>query len=111
MKYKTSIDLLATILHCNHNVTVVVYPSTSLGSMMPQNTTGEDHINQLCFNLIQNNYRISKGNQSILYYPPGCGSIAAVRNDRIHELDPSIILQPGHASLTDGLNVIQSLME
>jgi iron complex transport system substrate-binding protein len=42
---------------------------------------------------------------------PGWGSIAAVRNDRIHELDPSIILQPGPASLTDGLNVIQSLME
>ena len=42
---------------------------------------------------------------------PGWGSIAAVRNDRIHELDPSIILQPGPASLTDGLNAIQSLME
>ena len=42
---------------------------------------------------------------------PGWSSIAAVRNDRIHELDPSIILQPGPASLTDGLNAIQSLME
>ena len=42
---------------------------------------------------------------------PGWSSIAAVRNDRIHELDPSIILQPGPASLTDGLNAIQSLIE
>ena len=41
---------------------------------------------------------------------PGWDSIRAVRNNRIHELDPSIILQPGPASLTDGLNVIQSLI-
>lgn len=42
---------------------------------------------------------------------PGWDSITAVKNNRIHELDPSIILQPGPASLTDGLKVIQSLME
>ncbi|MFL2973641.1 MAG: cobalamin-binding protein [Marine Group II euryarchaeote MED-G38] len=42
---------------------------------------------------------------------PGWESISAVKNHRIHELDPSIILQPGPASLTDGLRVIQSLME
>lgn len=42
---------------------------------------------------------------------PGWESISAVKNDRIHELDPSIILQPGPASLTDGLKVIQSLIK
>ena len=31
---------------------------------------------------------------------PGWDSVAAVRDGRIHELDPSIILQPGPASLT-----------
>ena len=42
---------------------------------------------------------------------PGWASISAVKNDRIYELDPSIILQPGPASLTDGLRVIQSLIQ
>ena len=42
---------------------------------------------------------------------PGWDSIAAVRDGRIHELDPSIILQPGPASLTDGLRAIQSLIQ
>jgi iron complex transport system substrate-binding protein len=41
---------------------------------------------------------------------PGWDSIDAVKDDRIYELDPSIILQPGPASLTDGLKVIQSLI-
>ena len=41
---------------------------------------------------------------------PGWDSITAVRNGRIHEIDPSIILQPGPASLTDGLRVLQSLL-
>ena len=40
---------------------------------------------------------------------PGWDSITAVRR-RIHEIDPSIILQPGPASLTDGLRVLQSLL-
>ena len=35
---------------------------------------------------------------------------SAIKNDRIYEIDPSIILQPGPASLTDGLKVIQSLI-
>ena len=42
---------------------------------------------------------------------PGWASISAIKNDRIYELDPSIILQPGPASLTDGLKVIQSLIQ
>jgi iron complex transport system substrate-binding protein len=42
---------------------------------------------------------------------PGWDSITAVRNNRIHEIDPSIILQPGPASLTDGLRAIQSILE
>ena len=41
---------------------------------------------------------------------PGWDSITAVRRGRIHEIDPSIILQPGPASLTDGLKAIQSLL-
>tara|TARA_B100000575_G_C23018868_1_gene586735 strand:- start:215 stop:1000 length:786 start_codon:yes stop_codon:yes gene_type:complete len=42
---------------------------------------------------------------------PGWDGITAVKNNRIHEIDPSIILQPGPASLTDGLKAIQSLLE
>ena len=41
---------------------------------------------------------------------PGWDSLTAVRSGRIHEIDPSIILQPGPASLTDGLRVLQSLL-
>ena len=33
-----------------------------------------------------------------------------MREDRIHELDPSIILQPGPACLTDGLRVIEKFI-
>ncbi len=41
---------------------------------------------------------------------PGWDAIAAVKNNRIHEIDPSIILQPGPASLTDGLRMLRSLI-
>tara|TARA_S200000501_G_scaffold277587_1_gene261415 strand:- start:557 stop:1348 length:792 start_codon:yes stop_codon:yes gene_type:complete len=41
---------------------------------------------------------------------PGWDSITAVKEDKIHELDPSIILQPGPACLTEGLRVIETLI-
>jgi iron complex transport system substrate-binding protein len=37
---------------------------------------------------------------------PGWDAIAAVRNGRIHEIPSSIILQPGPAALTDGVQAI-----
>ena len=41
---------------------------------------------------------------------PGYEEISAVRTNRIHELDPAIILQPGPACLTDGLAVLEALI-
>ena len=40
----------------------------------------------------------------------GWGEVPAVRNDQIHEIDSSIILQPGPAALTDGLKRLQQLI-
>lgn len=37
---------------------------------------------------------------------PGWGGIPAVRNDRIVEIKSPLILQPGPAALTDGLDAI-----
>ena len=37
---------------------------------------------------------------------PGWDQIAAVRNDRIVEIKSPLILQPGPAALTDGLDAI-----
>ena len=34
----------------------------------------------------------------------------SIKNNRIHEIDSSIILQPGPASLTEGLKVLESLI-
>ena len=41
---------------------------------------------------------------------PGWGTITAIKEDKIHEIDPSIILQPGPACLTDGLTVIEKII-
>lgn len=41
---------------------------------------------------------------------PGFDQIPAIRNDRIYEMDPSIILQPGPACLTDGLDALLSII-
>ena len=41
---------------------------------------------------------------------PGWESITAIKEDKIHEIDPSIILQPGPACLTDGLRVIEKII-
>jgi iron complex transport system substrate-binding protein len=41
---------------------------------------------------------------------PGWEEVPAVRDDRIHEIDSSIILQPGPAALTDGLDEIHRLL-
>ena len=40
----------------------------------------------------------------------GWNEITAIKNDRIHEIDSSIILQPGPACLTDGLKVLEQLI-
>ena len=37
---------------------------------------------------------------------PNWDKIAAIRDDRIYEMDPAIILQPGPACLTDGLDAL-----
>jgi iron complex transport system substrate-binding protein len=41
---------------------------------------------------------------------PGFCDLPAVRNQRVHELDPAIILQPGPACLTAGLAEIERLL-
>ena len=40
----------------------------------------------------------------------GFAQLPAVRDRRIHEMDPSIILQPGPACLTDGLDALERIM-
>jgi iron complex transport system substrate-binding protein len=42
---------------------------------------------------------------------PGFEQLPAVRNARVHEIASSIILQPGPACLTDGLDAIERLLE
>jgi iron complex transport system substrate-binding protein len=42
---------------------------------------------------------------------PGFSDVPAVRNDRLHEIKSSIILQPGPACLTDGLKAIQAIVD
>lgn len=42
---------------------------------------------------------------------PGFGELAAVRHDRVHEIDPAIILQPGPACLTEGLDLLERLIQ
>ena len=42
---------------------------------------------------------------------PGFDQISAVRTGRIHEMDPSIILQPGPAALTDGIATLCGLIQ
>jgi iron complex transport system substrate-binding protein len=41
---------------------------------------------------------------------PGFERLPAVRNDRVHEIASSIILQPGPACLTSGLDAIERLL-
>lgn len=40
----------------------------------------------------------------------GFATLPAVLKDRVHELDPAIILQPGPACLTDGLDALEALL-
>ena len=42
---------------------------------------------------------------------PGFTGMSATKNDRIHELDPAIILQPGPACLSDGLHTLERLLD
>ena len=41
---------------------------------------------------------------------PGWEGVPAVRDARVHEIDSSIILQPGPAALTDGLDAIHGIL-
>jgi iron complex transport system substrate-binding protein len=40
----------------------------------------------------------------------GWAEINAIQNDEIHEIDSAIILQPGPAALTDGIDIIDSII-
>ena len=42
---------------------------------------------------------------------PGFDSLPAVQHEQLHEMDPAIILQPGPASLTDGLDELCRIIE
>jgi iron complex transport system substrate-binding protein len=42
---------------------------------------------------------------------PGFDSIAAVRNRQLHEIKSPLILQPGPAALTDGLNALEKIIQ
>lgn len=41
---------------------------------------------------------------------PGFANVRAVKHDRIHEIKSTLILQPGPASLTDGLRELQGFI-
>jgi iron complex transport system substrate-binding protein len=41
---------------------------------------------------------------------PGFAELPAVRAGRVHEIDPAIILQPGPACVTDGLDTLERLL-
>ena len=41
---------------------------------------------------------------------PGFSSIPAVRNNRLHEIKSPLILQPGPAALTDGLQALEAIV-
>lgn len=45
-----------------------------------------------------------------IYNRPGWEKVTAVVNRQVHEIDSSIILQPGPAALTDGLDAIHRIM-
>ncbi|MEZ5786058.1 MAG: cobalamin-binding protein [Xanthobacteraceae bacterium] len=41
---------------------------------------------------------------------PGFGAIPAVQNGRLHEINSTLILQPGPAALTDGLDALRAII-
>jgi iron complex transport system substrate-binding protein len=41
----------------------------------------------------------------------GWGSIPAIKNNQVHEINSTLILQPGPAALTDGLDALVSIIE
>ena len=41
----------------------------------------------------------------------GFDTIPAIRNGHIHEIDPAIILQPGPAALTDGVDALRQIID
>ena len=41
---------------------------------------------------------------------PGFGVVPAVANSRLYEIKSSIILQPGPAALTDGLDAMEKII-
>ena len=42
---------------------------------------------------------------------PGWDRVTAVRDDRIYEIKSTYILQPGPASLTEGVSQLQAILE
>jgi iron complex transport system substrate-binding protein len=42
---------------------------------------------------------------------PGWGEVTAVRRGRVHEIESTLILQPGPAALTDGLDALVRVLE
>ncbi len=51
-----------------------------------------------------------KLDKEAVYARPGWQNIAAIQNKQVHEMHPAIILQPGPACLTDGLDALATLI-
>jgi iron complex transport system substrate-binding protein len=52
-----------------------------------------------------------KFNAAKLAGRPGFETIPAVRNQRLHEIKSTLILQPGPAALTDGLRALERVIQ
>ena len=51
-----------------------------------------------------------KVEKEVIRSRPGWSSISAVRNDQIYEIESSVILQPGPASLTEGVRQLYAIL-
>ena len=48
--------------------------------------------------------------KSTIQSRPGWGAVSAVRDDRIYEIKSTYILQPGPASLTEGVGQLHNIL-
>jgi iron complex transport system substrate-binding protein len=81
------------------------------GKSATERVVSAEHVRARSPDIIIGSWCGKKFNAAKLAGRPGFETIPAVRNQRLHEIKSTLILQPGPAALTDGLRALERVIQ
>ena len=87
-----------------------IFPELRAGSLAKQRIVEPDEVVRRAPDIIIGSWCGKPVKKDVITGRPGWNEIPAVRNGHVYEIKSTIILQPGPASLTDGIRALQQII-